>query len=246
MDGLPTFQILAAPKHLPGTESEPIPHAIAQKFRDLRLKALQIAPEAFAATYESERLRSLQQTFDRLSNPKAVSFVAVKSKTSLDGSVSDGTGLNDLLEGQWVGFGGLVGDALLEGSHVAETKSDSRVLVIGGELKGADGTAANEPLYFHLTGMFVEPYARRRGLGKALIDAAIGRAREEARKSDVGVRVTIDVNSGNREAKQLYEKAGFQVFGEMTYFQRFVTDSGEEGVRERVALQMEIFFPVLE
>ncbi len=58
-------------------------------------------------------------------------------------------------------------------------------------------------------GMYVAPSARRRGVGRQLIDRALSRA-----ASMTGVRqVNLGVNAANFEAIALYESAGFTSFG---------------------------------
>lgn len=52
--------------------------------------------------------------------------------------------------------------------------------------------------------LFVEDEARGTGLGRALVDAAIARARERG-----SVRIELDVNERNEAARSLYESAGF-------------------------------------
>jgi ribosomal protein S18 acetylase RimI-like enzyme len=58
-------------------------------------------------------------------------------------------------------------------------------------------------------GMYVAPGARRRGVGRQLIDHALLRA-----ASMNGVRqINLGVNAANVEAIALYEAAGFTSFG---------------------------------
>jgi ribosomal protein S18 acetylase RimI-like enzyme len=56
-------------------------------------------------------------------------------------------------------------------------------------------------------GMYVEPDARGQGVGKALIEAVIGSAR------DVVEQLTLTVVQGNDAAISLYRKSGFEVYG---------------------------------
>jgi ribosomal protein S18 acetylase RimI-like enzyme len=61
----------------------------------------------------------------------------------------------------------------------------------------------------HLWGMYVRPEARQQGLGHRLLDAALDRAR----KLD-GVRsVHLSVSETAADAKRLYERAGFHLWG---------------------------------
>jgi ribosomal protein S18 acetylase RimI-like enzyme len=60
-----------------------------------------------------------------------------------------------------------------------------------------------------LIGMYVSPEARRSGAGRALLDAAVAHARA---RDDI-LHLTLTVTQGNMPAQNLYEAAGFQVFG---------------------------------
>jgi RimJ/RimL family protein N-acetyltransferase len=58
-------------------------------------------------------------------------------------------------------------------------------------------------------GMYVVPKARRSGIGRALLLAAL-----ELARSVTGIRqVNLCVNANNSEAIDLYKSAGFEVFG---------------------------------
>ncbi len=57
-----------------------------------------------------------------------------------------------------------------------------------------------------LEDLFVREEARRTGLGRALVEAAVARARERGCK-----RIELDVNEGNAAALALYEACGFQL-----------------------------------
>lgn len=59
-----------------------------------------------------------------------------------------------------------------------------------------------------IQGLLVDPAARRRGVARALLDAALRRARREGAR-----RLTLRVLGHNTPARTLYEAAGFTVEG---------------------------------
>jgi ribosomal protein S18 acetylase RimI-like enzyme len=60
-----------------------------------------------------------------------------------------------------------------------------------------------------LAGMYVAPSCRRRGFGRALLQAAVARAHAVA-----GVRqIRLGVNASNAEARALYQSIGFTSYG---------------------------------
>ena len=61
----------------------------------------------------------------------------------------------------------------------------------------------------HVFGMYVAPEHGARGVGRALIEACIRKARAVPGLEQLDLTVT----EGNDRAKALYEKAGFRAFG---------------------------------
>lgn len=83
----------------------------------------------------------------------------------------------------------------------------------GGRLVGAAGWAQETgPARRHIGvvwGMYVAPEARRAGMGRALLEAAVGRLRALE-----GVRqVHLSVMAPNTAARALYDAMGFRVYG---------------------------------
>ncbi len=60
----------------------------------------------------------------------------------------------------------------------------------------------------YLEDLFVREDGRRAGLGAALVEAALERARDRG-----CVHVDLDTNEGNQAAVSLYERFGFEHFG---------------------------------
>lgn len=61
----------------------------------------------------------------------------------------------------------------------------------------------------HIWGMYVTESARGKGIGRALLNAVL----ERARKSPSLELITLSVTVGQSAAKKLYESFGFEVFG---------------------------------
>jgi ribosomal protein S18 acetylase RimI-like enzyme len=68
---------------------------------------------------------------------------------------------------------------------------------------------ADDPDTVNLFQMWVAPACRGRGVARALLDAAIGWARERGART-----VGLGVNCANAAAVALYERAGFRILGE--------------------------------
>jgi ribosomal protein S18 acetylase RimI-like enzyme len=85
--------------------------------------------------------------------------------------------------------------------------------LVNGRLAGALGVRfAQRPKLRHkasLFGMYVAHDARRRGLGRLLVDAAL----EEARRRDGIMQVQLTVTEGNPAPQGLYAACGFVTYG---------------------------------
>ena len=126
--------------------------------RDIRLAALQDAPQAFASTYERE-----------------AAFAEA-----------------DWL--RWISRG----DTFLA---YAPEPGTAPVGIAGG-YEGEPGT-------IELISMWISPGARGQGIGRALVEAVVGRARAKGM-----TRVHLWVAESNHSARLLYERCGFRPTGE--------------------------------
>ena len=61
----------------------------------------------------------------------------------------------------------------------------------------------------HVVGMYVRPEHQGKGIGKALLDAAVAHAQARPHVSVLNLTVT----EGNAAAQSLYRRAGFEAFG---------------------------------
>ncbi len=126
-------------------------------YRDLRLRALADAPQAFCSTHAEESQRTDDIWAARLAAPAF-------------GDYQQGWPIAAEVDGMPVGLAWVK----LEGDHASVYQ------------------------------VWVAPEARGRGVGAALLDAAIGWAR--ARKAS---EVRLDVTSGDGAAARLYRRLGF-------------------------------------
>ncbi|KAK4560344.1 hypothetical protein LTR86_005540 [Recurvomyces mirabilis] len=241
-----TTDIVKLPTLSDQTQTSPNILDLAQRWRSFRLHALKTAPEAFAASHEIESQHGIEKTIERLSSSKATHFVALDS-TSPHGDTSHTPKRLDVLEAPWVGTIVLLGPLTDAGStRITATKDPFARVAASDHVTGIetstfqpanDGAVKNEILHYHLNGIA----ARGRGLGLALIQAALIEAAHWAKASDSkGFKATILVDDYNTAARQLYEKAGFVVVGREVYEQQpraLVED--EKARTERVALLME-------
>src|SRR5580704_13049829 len=131
--------------------------ADAPLFREIRLEALRLSPEAFGSSFEQESERSLGQ------------FEETLRMSDVFGAFRDA----DL-----VGMAGYRAQAGAKQAH-----------------KG------------YLWGMYVRPAARGTGVGRQLVEAVLGHARERVEL------VQLTVVSENQTAQQLYRRLGFVAYG---------------------------------
>lgn len=217
--------------------------ALARKLRQLRLTALKLSPEAFASSYDIEQQRGIDHTLERLSNPKAATLVALRVATAGGGAEHRKNEIDQLLSTEWVGMVVLIGprDA---GKPPASARADPFSCMtepaVQCKIPEAQSSSSTTKLHYHLNAVFVHPSARHIGLGKALINAALRKAKEQAKRFRREYVCSILVDSWNITAWRLYESAGFVQVGEETYVQQPRADLGESERRERVAIRMEL------
>ncbi|KAK4902081.1 hypothetical protein LTR27_000983 [Elasticomyces elasticus] len=233
-------------------ERDSITIDLATKHRDLRLHALQTEPSSFASSYQQESQWGLDRTIAKLNNPQTVHWAAIRPVAKTAESSPDDSTL--LLSAQWVGFIALLGPILsnAQGSGKISAKIDPLVqMQVSGMSSGftrVDKPVTDHPdttsgaLEFHIGAVFVDQSARQRGIGRALVDAALGEAESQTRRAGVSAfECTIHVDKGNASATRLYEKAGFTVVREETYAQQVTSpETGDVHKVERVALLLEL------
>ena len=223
---IPSYRIVTIPKFDGDATTNDQQLALAHKFRDFRLFALKTSPGAFASTYEEESRRGLDHTLERLMSIKATQFVALAVDGTLEDDAVCEADMSDLLQRDWLGTVVLMGPN--EGSKIISANADpvDQMAARGDQVAEEDSHGA---LHFHLNGMFVQISARRSGMGRRLIEAALGMAREKVKYSDMsGMHCTIIVDEWNNSARSLYARCGFEVVATEVY--------GDN----RIALRMEL------
>ena len=189
---IPSHRIVTIPKFDGDATTNDQQLALAHKFRDFRLFALKTSPGAFASTYEEESRRGLDHTLERLMSIKATQFVALAVDGTLEDDAVCEADMSDLLQRDWLGTVVLMGPN--EGSKIISANADpvDQMAARGDQVAEEDSHGA---LHFHLNGMFVQISARRSGMGRRLIEAALGMAREKVKYSDMsGMHCTIIVD----------------------------------------------------
>lgn len=92
---------------------------------------------------------------------------------------------------------------------------------------GMGGGFIDLPGLLHVVAMWVDPSARRRGVGHLVLDALAGWAGER------GLQLHLDVYSGNPGARSCYERYGFVATGETRPVKEGSTELAERMVLPR-------------
>lgn len=249
--GSPSVRIFQAPKLLDLASADALSIALAERCRAFRLHGLKTAPEAFASSYDAEVEMPLDFTWQRLTNPRARTFVAVRPKAGAE--MPKGSTEEILLSPsiEWLGNIALLGPMR---DHTAQKIADMRApanasaeigyindLVRRDLATGWENEEYGDTMHFFVGGMFVDLPARRMGVGLQLINAVLEDAKTRARKEGLkALNVAIMVEEFNDAARLLYEKAGFVAKGRSNFIQqKRDLPEGEVQRAERVALYME-------
>jgi ribosomal protein S18 acetylase RimI-like enzyme len=157
-------------------------HADALAYRALRLRMLELYPDAFTSSYEEDVKKPLAWVGERL-EPGAGApndFVLGAFAPARNGAQKISNGAGDPRRETLVGAIGLNVEPRPKQRH-----------------KG------------FVFGMYVAPEHASRGIGRALLEACIARARTIGDLE----RLTLTVTATNTRARRLYEAAGFEAFG---------------------------------
>ncbi|KAF8867212.1 hypothetical protein BDZ45DRAFT_7149 [Acephala macrosclerotiorum] len=152
-----------------------------ERYKTFRLYALKTAPNCFGSTYAREIAFTDDVWYNRLANPIATTFIAVRS----DCIISTLTAMGPL--------------------PCAPEESP----VSGDPWALSTDPVASTQLHFRVNGMFTIPEARGQGAAKALLDCFFEFGTEEAGKAGKKFVTSIVVDADNLPAMKLYEKCGY-------------------------------------
>ncbi|MCJ1478644.1 hypothetical protein MMC13_007325 [Lambiella insularis] len=192
--------------------------------RECRLEALQLAPDAYASTYEIEVKFSDDIWLQRLENPWAQHFVATFEQNT-ERHTSGGKECESGQLEKWVGLLVVIekhGSERTSASTPPSTYNASQRTSVDKGTAVANYshvTGSSADTYYQLHGLFVHPTARQLGLGNKLINESYAYIR--ARAADVGLRSTrvdVLVDSWNHAARNLYYGCGFRYVSEDSYY----------------------------
>jgi GNAT superfamily N-acetyltransferase len=202
-----TYDIIRLPKDTDDT----ILIALAIKFREFKLHALQVAPEAFSAEFDSEARLPQSTWLSRITEPGTTIMICVATEQDKD----DGTSLSSdrqtriLLNGDWTGSFTMIGPI-------------SRDEYIWPESGQPEPGPEESETRWQLTSLFILPLYRGHGIAKQLTEATIkfgtlasdemGRASDR----DIRTRIRLVVHPKNTGVVKMYEKFGFVDSARMT------------------------------
>lgn len=203
----------------------------ASLLRHFRLHSLQAAPDAFASTYEIEIEFTPEIWLQRVQNPDALHLVATIPQDRENTILYKDETLN---MAAWLGMIVLMtkhGVKKQPASASPWTYNQSQTSNTSGPLEdGVNHVEADA--YYQLNGMFVHPVVRRCGLGKLLIQRALGWVTAATRERKIpSCKVDVLVDTWNTAAVGLYQSCGFEPVGEDTY---------NVGGSKRTALSMSV------
>ncbi|KAI4122390.1 MAG: hypothetical protein LQ347_006515 [Umbilicaria vellea] len=197
-------EIVLLPHHYPDQKAG---SEISFRLRDFRLESLQLAPDAFASSYQHEKQFTEDLWRQRLENPYAQHIIAVMGKATDSESNRDSLGL--ALK-SWAGMIVVHHRSSSEDIEPARSPWESTPSPKSMNMTGSTS--------FHLNGFSVHPSARRVGLGQRLIQAALQYTRDAAAADGLRyAKVTVIVDSSNPAALAIYEKCGFVTVKESAY-----------------------------
>lgn len=171
--------------------SDDLVRSYVGKYKEFRLLSLQVAPEAFASNYATEAAFLDEVWYERLANPHAATYFALEN-SKIVGTVS------------------MLGPLIYGPEDMA---------VLGNPWQAIGDKTSDEQamghMHYRMNGVFTLPDVRGQGVGKALIEAALKYAGDEAAVQGKAFVCSVVVESENSGARRLYERCGFVAMKEV-------------------------------
>ena len=193
----------------------PIPKPVSEEhitqYIRIRLAALKTNPKAFGSTFAGESAFSRLQWCARVDNPARTTFFAATAppstpNASLGETVTSPYHDEDDQGSKWVGTLSLLGPDMLHRVPFPPEIAEA-------EHRDAD--------IYMLTGMWVDPEFRKKGVGRQLVEhalravrdfSAIDNNQQNGEGNDSRGRILVlEVHNTNDEAQRLYQRQGFVV-----------------------------------
>ncbi|KAJ5310286.1 fungal-specific transcription factor domain-containing protein [Penicillium atrosanguineum] len=180
-------------------------HISAQKYRDLRLKALKSSPGSFSSTYEIESAFTEADWINILTAPDREIFICAATPLNQESSDSGAV---------WIGQVTLRGPLSLENfilppeSGEPPQKSDA------------------EEERWQMLSLFALPEHRGNGLGASLCQNALDYLRT-CRSSPLGVQVRLIIKPENHVTVKLYQRLGFSEAGLATLAEALIVNGDQ-------------------
>ncbi|KGO63843.1 Acyl-CoA N-acyltransferase [Penicillium italicum] len=186
----------------------------AQKYRDLRLKALKTSPASFSSTYDIEAAFADTDWIDRLTQPDRILFICAATPLSLDASSPEST--------QWIGQVTLRGPS---------SGADFELPVEAGQ---PPQISDEEEERWQMLGLFTLPEHRGHGLGGKLCQEAINHIRSY-RSFPRQVQLRLIVKAGNHITVELYRRLGFTHAGQATLVEALIANGDQDLIPKDLA-----------
>ncbi|KAJ6020975.1 Acyl-CoA N-acyltransferase [Penicillium herquei] len=180
--------------------------ASAQKYRDLRLKALKASPSSFSSTYEIEAAFTDTEWVERLILPGREVFICAATPVNHDPSRPD-----DI---EWIGQVTVRGPA------------SSTEFELPAEAEQPPQKSDEEEERWQMLSLFTLPDHRGQGLGGKLCKEAIEYLRSY-QSSPPNIQVRLIVKAGNDITVELYRRLGFIHAGKATIIEALIANGDE-------------------
>ncbi|KAI1826465.1 acyl-CoA N-acyltransferase [Xylaria intraflava] len=167
-----------------------------EQYKPLRLASLQRDAGAFKSTYARESGFDDEAWLNRIRNPLATTFVAIRADSEQVVASASLMGPFPNADANSTGNPHQVVPGTTDATKDQDRDDD-------------DTRASGEPLRFEMAAVYTHPEVRRQGLATSLIEAATEEARSQARRTGRPLVLAVVVYVSNDAAISVYERCGF-------------------------------------